>query len=311
MIKNLAIKGGGVRGIAFVGALRELDSANILSGIQRVAGTSAGSIVAAMLCAGYTVDQIEELMYGLDFTKFEEGYNPIRIVTHYGLYSGDYILDFIHKFLSQSPKNLTADARFIDLKNAGGRDLFVFASDLNTFSLTEFSADKTPNVKIAEAVRASMSIPIFFKVWQFSDGQPTDHLYVDGGTIFNYPLTFFDDVRFCSTPDYMNAETIGLYLYATQAREKRELGFDQLMHFSRHLFETMLDSQDVDFEADESQMARSVMINDLGIMTTDFHLTQDDMRNLVASGKDGVLLYLKNNPSLQPTLLSNLSQSAL
>lgn len=293
MIRNLAIKGGGVRGIAFVGALRELDGANLLNGIERVAGTSAGSMVAAMICAGYSVDEIEQLMHSLDFKKFEEEFNPLRIATHYGLYGGDYILDFVHQFLQDAAKHLNADSTFLQLRNAGGKDLYVFASDLNSFSVTEFSADKTPGVKVAEAVRASMSIPIFFKAWKFSDGQPTDHIYVDGGVIFNYPLTFFDDPRFYAGNEGENTESLGLYLYSKQKKEKRELSFDQLMHYARHLFETMLSSQDVGFEEDLSQMKRSVMIDDLGILSTDFHLTPDDMKNLVASGSEGTKLFLK------------------
>ena len=295
MIRNLAIKGGGVRGIAFVGALRELDAANILSGIERVAGTSAGAMVAAMVCAGYSVDEIEELMHGLDFTKFEEEFNPLRIVTHYGLYGGDYILSFVHQFLEESPKHFSPDISFSEFREAGGKDLYVFASDLNTFSVTEFSADKTPDVKVAEAVRASMSIPIFFKAWQFSNNEPTDHLYVDGGVIFNYPLTFFDDTRFHKKENGVNTESVGLYLYSTAVTEKRELTFNQLMHYARHLFETMLNSQDIDFEEDQSQMSRSIMINDLGILSTDFHLTSDDMKNLVVSGSEGAREYLKKN----------------
>ena len=294
MIKNLAIKGGGVRGIAFVGALKELDAANILTGIERVAGTSAGAMVAAMVCAGYTVDKIEELMHGLDFTKFEEGFNPLRIVTHYGLHDGDYILSFVHQFLEESPKHFSPDTSFSEFRDAGGKDLFVFASDLNTFSVTEFSADKTPNVKVAEAVRASMSIPIFFKAWQFSDGQPNNHLYVDGGMVFNYPLSFFDNPRFYSGSDEVNNETLGLYLQSKQA-VTRDLAFDHILHYAKSLFETMLNSQDIDFEEDDSQMLRSILIDDLGILSTDFHLTPDDMKNLVASGSEAAKQYLKKN----------------
>ena len=293
MIRNLAVKGVGVRGIAFVGALHELDKAGILAGIQRVAGTSAGSMVAAMISAGFSVDDIEKLMHSLNFKKFEDGFNPIRLGTHYGLYAGDYILDFVHTFLHQSPKGLTPDSTFKDLKDRGCRDLYVFASDLNTFSATEFSHEKTPGVKVAEAIRASMSIPIFFKAWQFGDGQPTSHLYVDGGVIFNYPLTFFDDQRFNTGKEFSNPESLGLYLISKQVETERELGFDEPMHYARHLFETMLNSQDVDFEEDHSQMVRSIMIDDLGILSTDFHLTAEDMQNLVESGRKGAQLYLE------------------
>lgn len=296
MIKNLALKGGGVRGIAFVGALRELEAAGMLSNLQRVAGTSAGALVAAMISAGHSVDSIDGLMRHLDFKKFEESWNPLRIATHYGLYSGNYILDFMTEVLEQSPKGLHADCTFTQLKTASGTDLYVFATDLNTFSVAEFSDDQTPDVKVAEAVRASMSIPMFFKAWQFPDGKPNEHLYVDGGVIFNYPITFFDSDRFGIGNSDINMETLGLFLQSKPAVETsaRELGFDHFIHYTRHLFETILNTQNLDFSEDGGQQKRSILIDDLGILSTDFHLSEDDMNNLVASGEASAKAYISH-----------------
>lgn len=297
MIRNLAIKGGGVRGIAFVGALKELNAANIFPGIERVSGTSAGAMLATMISAGYDVEEIDRLMQSIDFKKFEESFNPLAVVTHYGLHSGDYILDFTKQFIKSSPRGLHEDSSFADLKNAGCKDLYVFATDLNALSVAEFSFDKTPNVKVAEAVRASMSIPIFFKAWQFPDKNPNDHIYVDGGTVFNYPLSFFDDNRF--TPAEVNEESIGLFLQS-KTRTEAQFGFDHLVHYTRHLFEVLLNSQDVDFDEDHVLYSRSIVIDDLGILSTDFHLSPDDMNNLTASGSKAALTFLKQNPSLIP-----------
>ena len=47
--KNLVFEGGGVKGIAYVGALEVLDREGILNDIERVAGTSAGAMVAVMV----------------------------------------------------------------------------------------------------------------------------------------------------------------------------------------------------------------------------------------------------------------------
>lgn len=291
MIRNLAIKGGGVRGIAFVGALKELDKAGMFSGIERIAGTSAGAMLSAMIAAGYTVEDIDDLMQSIEFKKFEEELNPLNLVSHYGLYSGDYILDFTRSFLTGSPLGLSADSTFADLKHVGGKELFVFAADLNTFGVAEFSATTTPSVKIAEAVRASMSIPFFFKAWQFPDKIPNDHIYVDGGTIFNYPLSFFDDTRFSSAE--INDESLGLFLHS-KTPVQAQLGYHHVMHYSRHLFEVMLNSQDVDFEEDHGLISRSIIIDDLGILSTDFHLSTDDMNNLSASGATATRSWLVN-----------------
>ncbi|WP_226163281.1 patatin-like phospholipase family protein [Hymenobacter terricola] len=47
--RNLVMEGGGIRGIAYGGALLELEQQGILRGLERVGGTSAGAIQAALL----------------------------------------------------------------------------------------------------------------------------------------------------------------------------------------------------------------------------------------------------------------------
>jgi len=52
---NLVFEGGGIKGIAYAGALEVLEKENILSDIKRVAGTSAGAITATLLAPSSTV----------------------------------------------------------------------------------------------------------------------------------------------------------------------------------------------------------------------------------------------------------------
>ena len=51
--RNLVFEGGGVKGIAYAGALKELEKKGLLTSLQRVAGTSAGAITATLLAVGY------------------------------------------------------------------------------------------------------------------------------------------------------------------------------------------------------------------------------------------------------------------
>ncbi|MCL6259018.1 patatin-like phospholipase family protein [Aquiflexum sp. TKW24L] len=295
-IENLALKGGGVKGIAYVGALRELDHAGLLSGIQRVAGTSVGSLLAGMICAGYSVDQIENLLkHHFDLKKFKIGWNPLRISRQYGLYSGSYILDFIHRYLIESPKNLPPNVTFRQMKEAGCKDLYVFACDLNLHTIQEFSAFKTPEVVVAEAIRASMSIPLFFKAWQFSNSNPNDHIFVDGGIAFNYPLGFFDNERFASAPDFICEEAIGLYLHDKASDKEVDLSFSQPLSFIKQLFETLLNVQNIDIGFETAEGNRSIRIDGLGIPATDFNLTLSDMESLIQSGSDCAKMFLLKN----------------
>ena len=64
--KNLIFEGGGVKGIAYVGAIRELENRQIMKNIKRVGGTSAGAINAVLLTLGYTLKDTQKILMELE-----------------------------------------------------------------------------------------------------------------------------------------------------------------------------------------------------------------------------------------------------
>ena len=70
--RNLVFEGGGVKGIAYGGALEKIDELNILSGITRVAGTSAGAIAASLLALGYDSRSFSKIISETKFNKFQD-----------------------------------------------------------------------------------------------------------------------------------------------------------------------------------------------------------------------------------------------
>lgn len=284
-ITNLAFKGGGVLGIAYAGALQVLQDNNILQQTQRVAGTSAGAITAALVSLRYTAEEIYNIVQATDFKSFEDGMNPLRVATKYGLYEGDAFLNWMKTQIKN--KGLSENATFTDFKNNGMADLHVFATDLNAKNLREFSFATTPNVIVAEAVRSSMSIPLFFKAWQFSNNNPDNHLYVDGGMVYNFPITIFDNG---GSP---NENTLGLYLQNLgPAPAPSDLGYDHLLKYIADLFETMLDAQLIDFDKNPEEKSRSIVIDNLGISPTNFGLTKEQQTALYNSGKKYATAFL-------------------
>ena len=276
-ITNLAFKGGGVLGIAYAGAIQVLQDKNILQQVQRVAGTSAGAITAALVSLKYTAEEIYSIVQATNFASFEDKENPLRIATKYGLYEGDAFLNWMQTQITA--KGLAATATFTDFKNAGMMDLNVFATDLNEKALKHFSYATTPTVIVAEAVRSSMSIPLFFKAWQFSNNNPDNHLYVDGGMVYNFPITIFDNG---STP---NPQTLGLYLANLGApAPPSNLGYDHVLQYIKDLVDTMLDAQEIDFLNDAQEKSRTITIDNLGISATDFGLTKEQQTALYNSG---------------------------
>ena len=65
----LVLEGGGVKGIAYGGAIRALEDAQLLDKVEGFSGTSAGSQAAALLAAGYSGAEMDRTLRELDFKK--------------------------------------------------------------------------------------------------------------------------------------------------------------------------------------------------------------------------------------------------
>ena len=68
--RNLVFEGGGVKGVAYIGALKVLEEKGILGQIQRIGETSAGAINAVLLALGYTGEEILPILLDLKFKNF-------------------------------------------------------------------------------------------------------------------------------------------------------------------------------------------------------------------------------------------------
>ena len=283
-IKNLVLEGGGVKGIAYVGAIQKLADMGKLAHIEKVAGTSAGAITACLLALRYSAAEIYKIVFDLDFKSFEDGKRIFRVFTKYGIYRGDAFLKWMTKqIIAKSDLGLSTKATFADFQAVGCRELRVFATDIYTQKIQEFSYQTTPNTIVAEAVRSSMSIPIFFKAWQFSNSIPNDHLYVDGGVLLNFPINTFTEKGKHTT------QTLGLHLDNLAGKPTVEaFGYNHVRKYIRSVFDTLLTAQVVDFENDAHEMLETVRIDDLGVSATDFALTDKIKKALIQQGSDAV-----------------------
>lgn len=155
---GLALSGGVVRGVAHIGVLKYLAERRIA--LCHLAGTSAGSIVASLYCAGMPVDEIERV--ALNFTWKD----LVRLkVPRLGLIDSSLIEEFMEKLIGRID--------FAGLKIP----LLVNAVDL--LSGEEVVLDSGP---VATAVRASCAIPGIFTPVKLDD-----KILVDGGLLNNVP----------------------------------------------------------------------------------------------------------------------------
>ena len=202
--KNLVFEGGGVKGIAYAGAMEVLDKEGIIPNVERVAGTSAGAMMAVLVGLRYSADEVKEILWDLNFKNFIDSSwgivrDTTRLLKEYGWYKGDYFRNLMADFIKRKTGN--GEATFKDLaRSKQFRDIYLVGADLTTGLSQVFSAKNTPDVKVADAARISMSIPLFFAAVR--GGEDNKHLFVDGGLLDNYAIKTFDQIRYVANKNH-------------------------------------------------------------------------------------------------------------
>lgn len=205
-IQNLVFEGAGIRGIAYVGAIRELEDRNCLANVQRVAGTSAGAIAALTVSLGYSAAEMEAIISDLPVQQFNDGRwiffgGFYRLARTYGWYRGEAMTQWLHQVIEQKTGN--GNITFSALHACGYRDLYVTGTSVNQQRVLVFSHQTYPNMKVKDAVRISMNVPLYFQaVWIDQEGRVLDpenasgefDIAVDGGVAANFPIALFDSI---------------------------------------------------------------------------------------------------------------------
>ena len=300
-----------------------LEEKGILANIVRAGGTSVGAINAALVALGYTNTEQREILWNLNFIDFLDSSwgifrNINRVINHYGWYKGNFFQEWMGALIAHKMNN--PRATFKDLKEKGKPDLFVYGTNLCTRYGEVFSAERTPEMSIAEAVRISMSIPMFFAAVR----NERKDLYVDGGCLNNYPVKLFDRQKYIqperidtmalhrdyydkqnesflkqhpgSSPYIFNKETLGFRLdskeeiAAFRYNEPQTQIINRFFEYVMALIKTMLESQNNShLHSDDWQ--RTIYIDTLGVSTIDFGLTDEKKKELENSGRQGTLKY--------------------
>jgi predicted acylesterase/phospholipase RssA len=306
-------EGGGVRASAHAGAFAAARKAGVNFG--RVAGTSGGSIVAALIAAGYDAPQLSKLLDDTDFPSFiipsgekERSFfrnsyliraarlftcgrwkNVATIALNSGLHSSSKIESWMEKQLrdiigGERGLGMAGPITFKELR----LPLHVVATDLVSGQPKIWSRETTPDDSVAFAVRCSCTIPFFYRAVPFGSS-----LLIDGGAVSNLPSYIFSTTADGELDRGILSEILAFRL-CEEGRESEKPS--RLLDFLTSLANAVISSATY-IQSSLQPDVYVISINTGKIRSTDFDIDANKKKILHASGENSVTNFLRKERS--------------
>ena len=299
-IENICFKGGGIKGVAFVGVACALQEVDVLPNIRRFIGSSAGAIFATVAACRMPYEKISTVIESTDFSKFADVEmggiltESYKLYEYMGLHSGDYFYKWFSGILAEHAEK--ADITFKEIREKWDSYLVITATDLTKKRLVYLNPDTAPDMQVRDAVRMSMSIPVFFTPVIRKDERGLDHVYVDGGCTNNFPLNYFDQIYKTEVDGF--TRTLGFNLEDDSSSKDPFVYVDQTVHVNNliDLITTLINTDIEEIQRlrlTERDKIRVVSIDTFGISSTNFNISREHIKMLIDSGYEATKQKLK------------------
>ncbi len=309
--KNLVFEGAGMKGIAYSGCLKALEELEVLKQIENVGGTSSGSIIATLFAVGYTPKEIKSLVENTPYQNFNDGkYFFIggfyRMKKQFGWYNGDEFIHWLEKQILLKTGN--ADITFKQLDSLKKVKLHITGTNLTKQESAIFNVKNFPNMRVADAVRISISIPFYFKpvlmdsngkVYNKFDSNANLSIMVDGGMTANFPIQIFDHID-SNGLRIANLATLAIRIDRPEQKAYNEQGkgiapqnIQSLNDFVYAFYTYTIESINTK-PLNALDWQRTININSANISSKVRKLSDNDLNILYQNGYEATLAYFKN-----------------
>lgn len=273
--RALIMKGGGIKGLSYVGALKELEK---YYSFNWYAGTSAGAISAILLASGFTNNELEKVLKNKNFNDFKDASSVkkwFNLLIKHGFYTAHTFSEWLNDLLNEKFDKYY-QIKLKDIYKITGNRITVFASRRFKSAVVFDSNNNEKNNSATFAVRCSMSIPFIF-----TPQRENGFNVYDGGLQNNFPI---DKIL----EDSPYADFLGLYL----GSEKYKLPKKQNAIISMIKDLVSLSIEKNDYEVLRKHENKIIIIDTDPISVLKFNLSEEEKKFLIEAGSLGVLNYL-------------------
>lgn len=283
-LTNLVFEGGGVKGVAFCGAIRALEESKILDGITNIIGSSAGAICAGLLAVKFTANELEDALKNLDMCQLTDdtiGFirDIYRLFSYFGIYRGDAFSVWYGNLIEKKTGN--KDITFQQVFDRYNINLTITGTCLNKQKTIYFNKSTYPGLPIVKAVRISMSIPGVFCAVEMDEC-----IFVDGGVLNNYPIDYYGNIE----------NTLGFKLASKKNpdNDTHIIPIDGIKDFLTSVVNSMMS------EIERSHIMtgywdHTICIDCFGISSTEFNISEDNKEKLIREGYTSTKNWIQMN----------------
>lgn len=275
---RIYLSGGGICAIAHIGALMELSHHISLKAVKEWMGLSAGSLVTMCICIGFSLDELLDVCIRFDFSNIKEYDSVPGWLLHFGIDTGERLYKLIKACLHV--KGLSSEFTFKDCYEKFGKSLKIIATDLNDAASKTFCLEQTPDYRIADAVRASISYPYYFQPFICP---VTGHHLSDGGIISNYPL-------FILSKEERN-RTLSILIRTSVEKKETLMDADIEEMIRRPISIIFTERTNIEALFYNSQCIQ-IKLGNINILN--FSFDEETKNFIIKKGREGVIEYFKN-----------------
>lgn len=271
--------GGAIRGMSYVGAVKALEELNVSA--STFAGSSVGSIFAALLAVGYTAKELKEIFLKVNFELFKD--IQLGIGPKFALSKGELFLDWVRELIEQKfygekyKKGSNKSVTFKDLK----KNLVIITTNLSNFECKEFSKFETPDYEIAKAVRISSGMPGLMRPVEYNNT-----LLVDGDLQKSWPMWKLSKNLLLDNDRVLEFRLEGLI----EDNDMNALDYANAVYScmtaSSTAFVTSIYGENDKFDY--------IVLNTGDVLLVDFNIPIDKRESLIQSGYNQTMEYFKN-----------------